>query len=142
MASEPGIGIIAGEAERRSIYPEPADLTRVLPTLDDRYPHFIFLSSIVFLSTASRDGRFNVMPRRVAPVFPSLMRCKRTLLPDRPGNTRIDNSRIGRAFQACNAANCQPAGSIPTLAEILSRPDQTRWRQSALLTQSDNESLQ
>ena len=71
--------------------PEAPAVRKQLPTLDVHCAAFIAKSPFLLLATSSTDGRCDVSPRGDAPGF-VLMLDKRTLvIPDRPGNRRLDS---------------------------------------------------
>lgn len=79
-------------AQLRSLYPAPKDrsVRKALTHLDPHARHYIALSPFVVLSSAGADGTLDASPRGGAPGF---VRCpdERTLLlPDAPGNNRLD----------------------------------------------------
>jgi uncharacterized protein len=95
--------------ELRQIIPAPpADARAVLkdrPTLDRHSRTFIQLSPLVLLATADADGRCDVSPKGDAPGFVHVLDDRRLVIPDRPGNRRLDgmqnllsNPRVGLLF--------------------------------------------
>lgn len=61
-----------------------------MPRLDAHCRHFISLSPILFISTTGADGRADVSPRGDPPGFIKILDDRTILLPDRPGNRRVD----------------------------------------------------
>ena len=61
-----------------------------MPRLDAHCRHFISLSPILFISTTGADGRADVSPRGDPPGFVKVLDERTILLPDRPGNRRVD----------------------------------------------------
>ena len=73
-----------GEARERS-------LRKVLPGLDTHCRNFIALSPLLMLGTFGADGRGDVTPRGDAPGFVQVADDRTLLIPDRPGNNRLDS---------------------------------------------------
>ena len=84
--------IVADAADLRRIYPEPTPrvLRKCLPALDVHCRNFIALSPFLCLGTASEAG-VDVSPRGDAPGFVQVLDDKTLLIPDRPGNNRLDS---------------------------------------------------
>jgi len=80
-------------ASLRAIYGEPRErsLRKVLPVLDTHCRSFIALSPLLMLGTFGADGRGDVTPRGDAPGFVQIEDERTLLIPDRPGNNRIDS---------------------------------------------------
>jgi uncharacterized protein len=108
MTSDPSRdqGIIDGEKDLRAIYAAPTDRARrkCLPALDRHCRNFIALSPFLCLGTATSDGA-DVSPRGDAPGFVQVLDDGRLLIPDRPGNNRLDslgnlvaNPKVGLLF--------------------------------------------
>lgn len=68
-------------------------LDKVMDHLDEHCAAFIRLAPFAVLSTASPDGRPDVSPRGGEPGFVRVLDGNRLVLPDRPGNNRIDSLR-------------------------------------------------
>ncbi len=90
----------------RSLYAEPTERARrkCLPALDRHCRNFIALSPFLCLGTASATGA-DVSPRGDAPGFVQVLDDHTLLIPDRPGNNRLDslgnlvaNPRVGLLF--------------------------------------------
>ncbi|MFK8250523.1 pyridoxamine 5'-phosphate oxidase family protein [Ancylobacter terrae] len=79
--------------ELRRIYGEPRERSRrkVLPALDRHCRRFIELSPFLALATFGADGHADVSPRGDAPGFVRITDEGALLIPDRPGNNRLDN---------------------------------------------------
>lgn len=93
--------------ELRALYAEPRERSRrkVLPALDIHCRTFIGLSPLVMLASFGADGRADVTPRGDAPGFVGVEEDGALLIPDRPGNNRLDtltnllaNPAIGLLF--------------------------------------------
>lgn len=91
----------------RDIYPEPTPLARAkqLDRLDRHACAFIARSPFLVMATADSEGRCDASPRGDAPGFVAVRDEFTLLLPDRPGNNRVDsltnvatNPRIGLVF--------------------------------------------
>ncbi len=99
---------IIEDAERlRGHYGEPSDLVRrkALTRLDRHCRALIAASPFVVLATADDEGRLDASPRGDAPGFVAVLDERTLLLPDRPGNRRVDsfsnvlaNPRAGLLF--------------------------------------------
>lgn len=79
----------------RSIIESPApDALSILKEkdyLDEHCQAFIAQSPFLLLATASRDGRCDISPRGDAPGFVLVLDERTVVLPDRPGNRRLDS---------------------------------------------------
>ena len=62
-------------------------------SLDDHCRAFIGASPFVLLATANQDGRCDVSPKGDAPGFVRVLDDHRLVVPDRPGNKRLDGMR-------------------------------------------------
>ena len=84
---------LTNETELRTIYKEPHEIAirKVLPELDKHSRHFIELSPFLVLSTVRADGYCDASPRGDAPGFVRILDDNNLLLPDRPGNNRLDS---------------------------------------------------
>ena len=76
----------------RSLYAEPTERARrkQLDKLDHHCKAFIALSPFVVLATADAAGRVDATPRGGAPGFVRVLNDHTLLLPDSPGNNRLD----------------------------------------------------
>lgn len=76
----------------RTLYAEPRERSRrkVLPRLDAHCRRLIGLSPLVMLGSFGADGKADVTPRGDAPGFVAAPDDATLLLPDRPGNNRLD----------------------------------------------------
>ncbi|HZX83433.1 MAG TPA: pyridoxamine 5'-phosphate oxidase family protein [Reyranella sp.] len=77
----------------RTLYGEPRErsLRKVLPALDAHCRNFIALSPLLMMGTFGTDGRGDVTPRGDAAGFVQVENDRTLLIPDRPGNNRIDS---------------------------------------------------
>jgi PPOX class probable FMN-dependent enzyme len=78
--------------ELRELYPQPLErsLRKALPRLDAHMRRFISLSPFVCLSTSSERGA-DVTPRGDSPGFVQVVDDTTLLIPDWPGNNRLDS---------------------------------------------------
>jgi uncharacterized protein len=76
-------------------YPSPSGraVTKEITQLDEICRAFIEMCPLAILSTASPDGDPDLTPRGGEPGFIRVLGPDRLLLPDRPGNNRLDNLR-------------------------------------------------
>ncbi len=63
---------------------------KVLHRLDKHSRHFIELSPFLVIATSDKDGHLDVSPRGDPPGFVRVLDDTTLLLPDRPGNNRVD----------------------------------------------------
>lgn len=84
---------ISEAAVLRGAYGEPSERAarKVLPTLDRHCRNFIALSPFFCLGTSRADGGADVSPRGDAPGFVRVVDDRTLLIPDRPGNNRLDS---------------------------------------------------
>jgi PPOX class probable FMN-dependent enzyme len=69
----------------------PLAARKVLDRLDVHCRHFIELSPFLVLGTSDAEGRQDVSPRGDPPGFVRILDDRHLLLPDRPGNNRLDS---------------------------------------------------
>jgi uncharacterized protein len=91
----------------REVYRAPGGVVarKVIDRIDPHARRFIELSPLCCLGTADADGRCDVSPRGDHPGFVRVLDERRLLVPDRPGNNRVDsmenmldNPRCGLLF--------------------------------------------
>ncbi len=86
------MSVIGSEEELRAKFGPAHDLSMVKsrPALDRFSRQFISLSPFVVISTADANGRADMSPRGDPPGFVRIVDDKTVLVPDRPGNNRLD----------------------------------------------------
>jgi len=86
---------VTSEAELRALLGEPRELVikKQLPALDRHCRAFIALSPFLLIGTANANGQCDVSPRGDAPGFVLALDDRTLVVPDRPGNRRIDSLR-------------------------------------------------
>jgi uncharacterized protein len=91
----------------RALYPEPREraLKKQIAALDRHSMRFIELSPFVVLASGSAGGTLDASPRGGAPGFVKTPDAHTLLLPDAPGNNRLDSfsnivesGRVGLLF--------------------------------------------
>lgn len=101
--------VITSLDELRSLIEAPPPGARSLlkdrPSLDPHTRAFIAHSPFLLLGTSGVDGRCDVSPRGDAPGFVQVLDDQRLVIPERPGNKRLDslqnllvNPRVGLIF--------------------------------------------
>jgi uncharacterized protein len=87
--------VVTIEQELRDLLglPSARAVQKERPALDSNCVAFIQRSPFVFVSTSGRDGRCDVSPKGDAPGFVQVLDDRRLLIPDRPGNKRLDSMR-------------------------------------------------
>ena len=77
----------------RALYPapQPRAIRKEIQALDTHCRRFIALSPFVLLATADRDHRLDASPRGGAPGFVKVSAEGDLLIPDAPGNNRLDS---------------------------------------------------
>lgn len=98
---------ISTRAELRSLYAEPRErsVRKQMAALDPHAQRFIALSPFVVLATCNAAGTQDASPRGGGPGFVKIIDATTLLLPDAPGNNRLDSlenivdtGRIGLLF--------------------------------------------
>ncbi len=86
---------VTSEEALRALVGEPRELVvkKQLPALDRHCRAFIALSPFVLVGTANGRGECDVSPRGDAPGFVLALDDHTLVIPDRPGNRRIDSLR-------------------------------------------------
>ena len=85
--------MIQDQQALRALYPEPTAraLKKQLGALDVHCASFIALSPFVVLATGNGAGQLDASPRGGAPGFVKLLDAHTLLIPDAPGNNRLDS---------------------------------------------------
>ena len=84
---------LSSEQELRDVVGEPMDLalTKQLPKLDPLCRKFIGMSPFLCLGTSDAHGNSDVSPRGDPPGFVQVIDDETIVIPERPGNRRIDS---------------------------------------------------
>jgi len=87
--------VITSEQELRETVGSPVAraVLKERPALDEHCRAFIAHSPFVLMATAGADGRCDVSPKGDAPGFVLVLDDRRLVIPDRPGNKRLDGMR-------------------------------------------------
>ncbi|MDQ0270506.1 MSMEG_1061 family FMN-dependent PPOX-type flavoprotein [Cytobacillus purgationiresistens] len=85
--------IIQSEDELRSLFDQPgkAAANKIINEIDEHCRDFIAKSPMLFLSTAHADGRCDNSPRGDEAGFVHIMDAQHLVIPERPGNRRLDS---------------------------------------------------
>src|SRR5512134_222367 len=77
----------------RALYREPSErsLRKQLDRLDDHCRRFISLAPFLVLASADAEGRMDASPRGGEPGFVKVLDERTVLIPDAPGNNRLDS---------------------------------------------------
>jgi uncharacterized protein len=80
-------------ADLAAIYPKPTPrvIAKARPEIDIHAQNFIAMSPFCVLATSGTDGSVDASPRGGGPGFVHVDGPNRLLMPDRPGNNRIDS---------------------------------------------------
>ncbi|WP_096440950.1 pyridoxamine 5'-phosphate oxidase family protein [Alteribacter populi] len=104
------------EQELNALIGKPSELVqrKTIDIIDDHCKRFISMSPFLIISTSDDQGACDASPRGDAPGFVHVLDEKHLIIPERPGNKRMDslrnilaNDRIGLLFL------------IPSLGETL-----------------------
>lgn len=87
--------LISTEAELRSLLGFPGErvIKKVISELDHNCREFIAKSPFLTVSTSNAEGKCDASPRGDAPGFVHVLDDKHLVIPERPGNKRIDTLR-------------------------------------------------
>lgn len=87
--------VTSEESLRAVVGGEPSEVARrkELTALDKHARAFIANSPFLLLGTSGPDGRCDVSPKGDAPGFVQVLDDHRLIIPDRPGNRRLDGMR-------------------------------------------------
>jgi len=85
--------IVQDLAALRQLYatPQPRAVKKQISCLDEHCRRFIGVSPFVVLSTCDREYRADASPRGGEPGFVKVNRAGEVLIPDAPGNNRLDS---------------------------------------------------
>jgi uncharacterized protein len=120
--------VITSEADLRARFKAPSELSlrKQLDHLDHNCRRFIALSPFLCLATSGEDGIDN-SPRGDVPGFVEILDERTLLIPDRPGNNRLDslanivrNPQVGLLFFIPGVTEML---RINGRAKIVTRPD-------------------
>lgn len=128
--------------------PHPRAVQKALPKLDQHCRHYIAMSPFLCLGSSAPGAAADVSPRGDAPGFVQVVDDNTLLIPDRPGNKRLDslqnvlaNPHVGLLFMI---PGIEETLRINGRAEIVTEPDrlaalsaQGKVPQSALLVHVD-----
>jgi uncharacterized protein len=99
--------IVANEQDLRAIIgtPGPRSVLKERCVLDEHDRAFIGQSPFLLMATSGADGRCDVSPKGDAPGFVQVLDDRRLVIPERPGNKRLDgmlnmmaNPHVGLIF--------------------------------------------
>lgn len=84
--------LVADEAELRALFPATHAMAvlKSQPRLDKHARAFVARSPFLCIGTQSPDGRADVSPRGDPPGFVKILDDHTLVIPDRPGNNRLD----------------------------------------------------
>jgi hypothetical protein len=87
--------LVTSERELRELIPPPTGrpVLKERRTLDEHCRALIARSPFVLIGTAGADGRCDVSPKGDVPGFVHVLDDRRLVIPDRPGNRRLDGMR-------------------------------------------------
>ncbi len=89
--------LVLSESDLRAVIPSPPEgapaLRKEIDHLDEHCRDFIARSPLLMLATADAEGRCDVSPRGGPPGFARVLDRGRLLLPDFPGNRRLDSQQ-------------------------------------------------
>jgi PPOX class probable FMN-dependent enzyme len=87
--------VVTSEDELRALLGAPSAraVKKDVARLDAHGRAFVAASPFVLLATAGADGRCDVSPKGDAPGFVSVLDDRHLVVPDRPGNKRLDGMR-------------------------------------------------
>ena len=99
--------VLTTEQELRAIIGVPGErsLLKERRSIDDHNRAFIAQSPFLLMATSGADGRCDVSPKGDAPGFVQVLDDRRLVIPERPGNKRLDgmlnllaNPHVGLIF--------------------------------------------
>ena len=95
MATGPFKDVVTSESEIRALIGQPSEraIKKETAVLDHYARAFIANSPFLLLGTSSVEGRCDVSPKGDAPGFVMVLDDQHLVIPDRPGNARVDGMR-------------------------------------------------
>lgn len=86
-------GIVTDLGALRALYPPPGEraVRKQLAALDEHCRRFVTLSPFLVMSSVGADGRLDASPRGGQAGFVKVMDAQTLLIPDSPGNNRLDS---------------------------------------------------
>ena len=95
MGEHPFRDVVTSAAQLRAIAGEPSEIAikKQVATIDVHCREFIARSPFLLLATADAAGRCDVSPKGDAPGFVLVLDDAHLVIPDRPGNRRLDGMR-------------------------------------------------
>ena len=95
MSPDPFGACVVSEQELRTLVGTPGEIAiaKQIPALDEHCRTLIAHSPYVLLSTSDASGRCDVSPKGDAPGFVRVIDDAHLVIPDRPGNKRLDGMR-------------------------------------------------
>src|SRR6058998_2414121 len=87
--------VVTSESELRALMGTPSEraIKKESATVDEPSREFIGHAPFLLLATSSEDGRCDVSPKGDAPGFVRVLDERHLVIPDRPGNKRLDGMR-------------------------------------------------
>src|SRR5262245_57265996 len=87
--------VVSSEQELRAIVGTPGErsIKKQRASLDGHFRTFIEHSPFLLLATSGGDGRCDVSPKGDAPGFVLALDDRRIVIPERPGNKRLDGMK-------------------------------------------------
>lgn len=84
---------ITSKDQLRDLYGSPMELAvnKQMTSLDEHCKKFLSLSPFAIVSTVGNDGLVDASPRGETPGFIKVLNDQTLVLPDRPGNNRLDS---------------------------------------------------
>jgi PPOX class probable FMN-dependent enzyme len=131
----PAMTKIDTQDKLRAIYGEPIAIAtaKCLQALDPHCKRFISLAPFAVISSSDSDGNADVSPRGDGPGFIKVVDDNTLIMPDRPGNNRvdtlsniIDNPKVGMLFfvpgvnETLRINGVAEIGTDPALLELFS----------------------
>jgi len=95
VGDHPFHAVVTSAAELRAIAGEPSEIAvkKQVATIDVHCREFIGRSPFLLLATSDASGRCDVSPKGDAPGFVLVLDDQHLVIPDRPGNRRLDGMR-------------------------------------------------